>query len=583
MTPLSAKDYPWVFPPSAYPNLTKADLRTWDCGQDGADAFGHDRWFRHQVLRKYPKSFAARMASSYNEIYRTEGRHAANAHLREVDELLSGISVSLACDDEDIRSKADAIAKMCREVAGGLDPSEAVIRLSMTASLHGVRPPMNCHAEGTVKRLKCPTWWRRALRKRHARGLEAAALLLNLVNQRCGAYASNESVARRRSQKLRTRDLMESLVAVNELGEAFTLQELADRSVSNPRLRRAELMVRIAGFEQIAMALGHVGVFATITCPSRMHAAIGKTSARNPNYDGTTPRQAQKYLTKLWAKIRAQLHRNGIRPYGFRVAEPHHDGTPHWHLLMFVAEGHKDQLLEICRHYALQMDGDEPGAQEHRFTAIDIDWRKGTATGYIAKYISKNIDGYGLDADLYGTDPQDAATRVETWASTWGIRQFQQIGGPSVGIWRQLRKIAAPIIDSENMEAARQPADDGDWAAFAKAMGGVECRRADQAIQLAKAWSDQPDRYGEPRGEIVFGLTCGPVTVEIPRHEWTIKTRADEAEHERGSYQPPVPLAAKQHRATAQDLDSLPPWSSVNNCTRGKSQPRGQRQNHTPP
>ncbi|MCX8578836.1 replication endonuclease, partial [Gilliamella sp. B2717] len=50
----------------------------------------------------------------------------------------------------------------------------------------------------------------------------------------------------------------------------------------------------------------------------------------------------------------------------------------------------------IMRTYALDEDGDEPGAQENRFKFVDIDKQRGSATGYIAKYISKNIDGYQL-------------------------------------------------------------------------------------------------------------------------------------------------------------------------------------------
>jgi hypothetical protein len=79
-----------------------------------------------------------------------------------------------------------------------------------------------------------------------------------------------------------------------------------------------------------------------------------------------------------------------------------------------------DQAREIFRKYALKEDGLEPGAQEHRFTAKPIDKAIGSATGYIAKYISKNIDGYALDGgmdDETGEPLKAMAKRVSAWSS----------------------------------------------------------------------------------------------------------------------------------------------------------------------
>jgi len=58
-----------------------------------------------------------------------------------------------------------------------------------------------------------------------------------------------------------------------------------------------------------------------------------------------------------------------------------------------------------------------------------IDPTKSNATGYIANYVSNNIDDEGLDKDVYGENPITKAQCVVAWLSCRCIRQFQQIGG----------------------------------------------------------------------------------------------------------------------------------------------------------
>jgi hypothetical protein len=324
-----------------------------------------------------------------------------------------------------------------------------------------------------------------------------------------------------------------------------------------------------------------------MTCPSRMHkwrTVKGSTGRvmENPRYDGTTPAEAQKYMAGVWARIRASLGRQGVRLYGFRIAEPNHDGTPHWHLLVFHQADQAKALRGTIWRYALADSPDEPGAHKHRVDFKPIDWSRGTAAGYIAKYVAKNIDGYKLDKDLLGNDALETSARVEAWAATWRIRQFQQVGGPPVGVWRELRRVeAVPDQAPDYLKAAHRAVNklaviEGRenqavaWDHYVHAQGGVFCGR-DYRVRLAMVEREGLGRYGEPLPAAPVGVETVARELYTPehmrhlkgakasrlvhwfvesvRHVWTIVTRTA-----RG-----VSLAV-QSAGTA-------PWTCVNNCT----------------
>ena len=350
----------------------------------------------------------------------------------------------------------------------------------------GLQPPKLTRKTGfagCLKRMQDAKWWCRQLRRVQKRKTEQVMALLGKVSKRAGKYCSDLTLKNRLAERAASADYMERTFIVNQDQQRYSLKEIADKNVSNPTIRKGELMTRMRGTEDIAKELGHIGSFVTLTCPSKYHCAYASTGDRNPNWNGATPYQAQQYLNRVWARIRAELARQEIAIYGLRVAEPQHDGTPHWHMMLFMAPEHLTAFSAVVMQYALAEDGDEKGAQENRVKLVDIDPTKGSATGYIAKYISKNIDGKGIDTDIDGGDANVAAQRVEAWSSCWGIRQFQQIGGVPVTPWRELRRVKEGSEQDEQFEAVRVAADKGDWKRYVQLMGGVFCKRKDLLIR----------------------------------------------------------------------------------------------------
>lgn len=487
-----------------------------------------DQDWRAKIFSTFPRRFAYRLAREYEEIYTFENRCNANLYLLGHWERSKKRNIPLSSNDCELEQLSKKYAAEMRQIGSIIhDDVDAVVRLWRLAKSYGIKPPdiydPNITPGGILRRLWDDQWWLRQLRKAHAKNLEEEAILLGFVHEHAGLYISDESFSRYQDQKIRNRRIISRLIAVNEQYQAFKLEDLIAKGTSNPINRRNELMCRVCGFETIANDLGHIADFLTLSCPSRMHPRHNKSGKNNVKYDGTTPSQAQKYLTTTWARIRAQLKRDGLEIYGFRIAEPHHDGTPHWHLLVFYDKSNMQKIRDIFIYYALQVDGDEKGAKKHRLKVEPIDKTKGSAIGYIAKYISKNIDGYAIDKDENGLDAKNSADRVTAWASTWGIRQFQQFGGVPVTIWRELRRATAQT-PAGILTEAYEAADAGDWAKFLMTLGGPAPMRKNLPIQLAKIESQDIGKYGDPMGKKTIGLVANSITLPTRIHQWSITT-----------------------------------------------------------
>ncbi|MFC6635762.1 replication endonuclease [Microbulbifer taiwanensis] len=264
--------------------------------------------------------------------------------------------LNVCSHDKALKDAAETLARKCERTLladiakhreGRDGPAACEYALSLVETIctgAGVKmPPIaDCHRDdkhkvaAVVMRLTDPKWWRGQIRKAQARQLETAARRLGLTCKKTGGYVSGLSLLRRRQQKRRNRSLLENLIAENDQGQVYTLAQLSDLGVSNPVNRRNELMTRIRGCEEWAEAFGdHLqAVFLTATCPSRFHA-YNRGGKRYDNWDGSTPIDGQQWLNRRWQLLRAYYEKRGIRFYGLRIAEPHHDGCPHWHIVMW--------------------------------------------------------------------------------------------------------------------------------------------------------------------------------------------------------------------------------------------------------
>jgi hypothetical protein len=526
-----------------------------------------------------------------------------------------------------------------------------------------------------ISKMRCEKWWFGRLSKARKIMREHLAIAMGQVSSKASPYASWDCVREHKEQQKRNWEAIQNMSLFDEeTGEEADLADMVLKSVSNPAIRRHELMVRCRGCEDIATSLGLQGLFLTLTTPAQFHNSYKKGGFIG-HWNGASPRDAQAYLNNVWQRIRAKLGREGIRWFGVRVAEPHHDGTPHWHLLLWVKPEEVLRVTDIFIRYAVQADMHEllPQKQwpsvdsfvrvnksvnpfkvyskvyadnfpvkmkrncpevvipdsaqrlpiaEKTLTTLNVDYsarcdvgfidpEQGTATGYIAKYISKNIDGFAMDdevSDETGKLVKDMAKNVSAWKSRWNIRQFQFFGGAPVTTYRELRRFAnqnkkafmeylfmqervdlltiysmlqrdlvGPIKPSKlitnkelmqvigdsyqargdskqsSVAGTLAAADHGNWQGYIMGQGGPFVKRDD--LLIVNVYQELP--FASPHGETVRKLEGFQTPDEVVKTRlkvWTIKKKSKvDEEAEAGA------LALSGASGSSR--------SSVNNCT----------------
>lgn len=165
-------------------------------------------------------------------------------------------------------------------------------------------------AFSAISRLIKDEWWVNQLKAQRMRWREALLIAAGEVNKDRSPYASKMAIRDVHARRLANLEYLKSCELENKVtGERIDLISKVMGSISNPEIRRMELMNTIAGIERYAAAEGDVGMFITLTAPSKYHPTrqVGKgkdkTVQLNHGWNGAA----------FWTCWRIQRERRRIR------------------------------------------------------------------------------------------------------------------------------------------------------------------------------------------------------------------------------------------------------------------------------
>ncbi|ELI8404875.1 replication endonuclease [Yersinia enterocolitica] len=402
---------------------------------------------------------------------------------------------------------------------------------------------------GALARLRCATWWKGRLWRLRCQWREEQLRAVMLVHKKASPYISQEALVYQREQWRRSTEFIRAHELVNDSGFVMDMEEVVNASASNPHLRYIEMMTTCKGLENLAEMRGDKAMFYTITCPSKYHATL-KDGRPNPKWSTKTIKESSDYLVNLFAGIRKKLNRLGLRWYGVRIAEPHHDGTVHWHLMCIMEKQDRAAITQVMRDFAIREDRKELGRDiKPRFDVKPVLKSKGTITSYLTKYLGKNVRGSNIKGKLdketgkpivskeTGQPLGDDTERAVAWASLHGVQQFRFFGIPSRQVYRELRMLAGQlrrkaeakaikmeaaattkdetglskvwlwkkVLANKDMDDVLAAADAGCMATYILKQGGVLEPRKNHLIRTAYIESETPNDYGE-HGTKIFGI-----------------------------------------------------------------------------
>jgi hypothetical protein len=316
------------------------------------------------------------------------------------------------------------------------------------------------------KERACPGWWRRRLRRAAKKAQVWYDTALRLAKHGESPFVSQFTLDAYRQRRDNAAEWAAGQVVQFADGTEVPLPNIQARA---RKARRATTYAVLKGMEYYGDREGYSAFFITLTLPGKYHSVIKGEKAKdgsvlpprpNPNWDAEHgPAAAWTALTDLWGQCRARLakHKPLRSWFGISVPEPHHDGTPHLHALVWLPTSFESPATKRGKMLG--------GAGRRRSTALvlkdilhdlapgpqsrleivrkrpDRTLPDGRVRQFLspASYVMKYVTADALDDQDAVAEAGEAGERHRAWASSRCIRRMRLVGAHgSLRVWQRL-------------------------------------------------------------------------------------------------------------------------------------------------
>lgn len=411
------------------------------------------------------------------------------------DELIPDLALG-ALPEADLRAMAEEDAKAWREALALVHAAE---RREAT--------PDECRA-------MCPKATLHRLRRRAAAARQHAAALFGTVGK-SAPYADGYSLARWQERQAHAAAFAAGMVLETSSGRTVSMTDIMQGS---RKAALARLYAVVKGMDEVAEKDGLACAFLTLTLPPEYHP---NPSQGAQHYDPTlSPRDADRALAQLVARLRARMSKAGIRTFGVAVKEPHADGCPHGHILAYMSDADIDRVDAM-----LQQLRREPVPGQRIATKCQrIDRGRASPTTYVYKYLAKSLNTAPLtgddDAEREDGDHLTNHDRVRAWASERGLRRWGVWGTHGIQrVWQALhQRKDVPDDAPQSIREAWRAIHEGRHADALDGLGAVRGRGRPRA---RLTYEQVKTAYGDTRSRAV-GIT-------IEGSAWTMPLKQTES------------------------------------------------------